>query len=142
MISWLVKCLYSKSWFLCVCVLFSGPVKNWVTSYVKSSIEQVVSLLEEGCLRELLDDVKPDIYISVWYVPLGIIFIRKSLWKDFFCEVVHFMLLYIYYFLHRLHTSVVQLRSYFLRLRIFGHSLLTQYSICMKQYGFVCFADV
>jgi hypothetical protein len=49
--------------------LFSivGEVKNWVTSYVYSSREQTIDLLDEGCHINVLDIIRPPLVISEWY---------------------------------------------------------------------------
>lgn len=46
---------------------YYGEVKNWVTSYVYSSREQTIDLLNEGCHINVLDNIRPPLVISEWY---------------------------------------------------------------------------
>ncbi|XP_067680645.1 F-box only protein 44-like [Haliotis asinina] len=42
-------------------------IKKWATSYGACEKSQMIDLREEGVLAEVLDNIKPPIYISEWY---------------------------------------------------------------------------
>lgn len=41
-------------------------VQHWVTSYMLGGMTQVVRLLDEGCSKAVLDDLRPPIHVSAW----------------------------------------------------------------------------
>ncbi|XP_076441843.1 F-box only protein 44-like [Babylonia areolata] len=43
-----------------------GKIQNWVTSYRYTFLTQSVVLLEEGCSRAVLDELRPPIAVSAW----------------------------------------------------------------------------